>query len=83
MEQFHQDNYATINWTDKGSDIRKKDNGDLLQGLEVCWDFCKKQMNLCWISNLWSSTVVIFEPPIQVWRDGVYLFSFYKLFHVF
>lgn len=40
-EQFHQDNYATINWIDKGSDISESYNNVLLLSLGVCRDLFK------------------------------------------
>lgn len=46
-EQFHQDNYATINWTDKGSNNSESYNNVFLQSisLEVCKRLCKKMKN--------------------------------------
>lgn len=39
-EQFHQDNYATINWTDKGSANSKSYNSVLLQSISL-WRLVK------------------------------------------
>ena len=39
-EQFHQDNDATINWTDNGSDNSESYNNALLQSISL-WGFVK------------------------------------------
>lgn len=55
-EQFHQDNYATINWTDKGSDNSESYNNTLLQSIRL-WRFvrlCKKRKRNCNYSFFWK-----------------------------